>query len=180
MKVAFDGVGRTQRFAFQARRAPIKLPLWRFTGRRLSVSTRVPLTSYSDHRPELPAENGTSPLWPGNLSSHGKRVCWQGQTGRTTGPRKRTVIGTLLLSDMGLTNVTEETGMRRSALRIVLPGFVKAQLAVYRQAHVRGIGIFLAVVLPPTDRAEPHCVGGFQGLVSAAGAPILSCGSFHA
>jgi hypothetical protein len=38
LKVVFDGVGRTQRFAFQARRSePIALPLWRFPGGMLTL-----------------------------------------------------------------------------------------------------------------------------------------------
>jgi hypothetical protein len=43
LKVAFDSVGRTQRFAFQVRRGePIELPLLRFTSRKPYVSARKP------------------------------------------------------------------------------------------------------------------------------------------
>jgi hypothetical protein len=71
---------------------------------------------------------------------------------------------------MGLTNVTEELWVGGAAMGEVLTGFAQAQLAVDCEADFEGVRVFLAVVLPPANRAQPQCVRGFQGLVSAAGA----------
>ena len=90
---------------------------------------------------------------PGNTSSHGKRVCWQGQTGRLRSGAKRTAKGTLLLGDLRLTNVREEAGMSRATLSVVLTGFIQAEGAVDGQADFGCVVILLAIVLPPADRA---------------------------
>src|SRR5665213_3383166 len=132
--------------------------------------------------PWAAAQCGYSSVWPGNISSHGKRVCWQGQTGPDEWGSKWTAKGTLLLSNTGLTNVTEEPRMGRAALRIVRARFVEAQRAVDGQAHIGGVCVFLAVVLPPADRAKLHCFRsfrGFQGPVSAARAAKAGCNSLH-
>jgi hypothetical protein len=42
LKVVFDGIRRTQRFAFHAPPAPIDLPLWRFPGRKPTVPACKP------------------------------------------------------------------------------------------------------------------------------------------
>ena len=87
-----------------------------------------------------------------------------------------TLKGTLLLGDLGLTNVRQEAGMGRATLRVVLAGFVQAQGAVHGQAHFAGVSVLLAIVLPPADRAQRQCAGRLQRLVSAARAAITS---FH-
>ena len=93
--------------------------------------------------------------------------------------RKRTAKGTLLLSDMGLTNVTEKSRMRRAAMRVVLPGLAQAQLPVHGKAHLGGIAVLLAIVLPPADRTQAHDTRSVERLVSTAGASIARRDSFH-
>jgi hypothetical protein len=82
LQVAFDSVGGTQRFAFPARRCePIELPMWRFPGCRPLVPACMP-SVFTCRPPHLAAARGVdSSVWPGDISSHGKRDCWQGQTG---------------------------------------------------------------------------------------------------
>jgi hypothetical protein len=58
--------------------------------------------------------------------------------------------------------------MGRAAMNVVFTGFVEAELAVHRQAHIGGVIVLLAVVLPPADRAERQGAGFFQRLISAA------------
>jgi len=103
----------------------------------------------------------------------------KGQTGREQWPLKRTVIGTLLLSDLGLTNVTEEPGMGGAALDIMPAGLVQTQLSVHCKAHIGGVAVLLAVVLPPAHRAEAHGVRNFQSLVAAARAAKAGRDSLH-
>ena len=83
LRVVFESVRRTQRFAFQAR--PVSrsnLPHWRFRGCTIFVSPCMP-SRYNLRPPHWAAAcRGISSVWPGNLSSHGKRVCWKGQTAR--------------------------------------------------------------------------------------------------
>jgi hypothetical protein len=104
----------------------------------------------------------------------------KGQTGGQIQARKRTVIGTLLLSDLWLTNVREITGVGRSAAGKVLPGFVQAELAVDGEADFRGVLILLAVVFPPANRAQRQRTRCFQGLVSAAWATKTTLHGFLA
>ena len=61
--------------------------------------------------------------------------------------------GTLLLSVMGLTNVREEPGVGGAAVGKMLAGFIQAEGAVDSEADIAGIGVFLAIVFPPADRA---------------------------
>jgi len=61
--------------------------------------------------------------------------------------------GTLLLGDLGLTNVREEPGVRCAAMRIVLAGFLQAEGAVHGQPHIRGVRVLLTIVFPPANRA---------------------------
>ena len=79
-----------------------------------------------------------------------------------------TAKGTLLLSDLGLTNVLQKAGVSRAALGIVLAGLVQAQLAVDREADFGGIGVLLAVVFPPADGAQTESAGSFQRPAPAA------------
>jgi hypothetical protein len=98
----------------------------------------------------------------------------KGQTGGQIQARKRTVIGTLLLSDFRLTNVKEITGVGRPVPGKVISGFVQAELAVDGEADFRGVLILLAVVFPPANRAQRQRTRCFQGLVSAAWATKTS------
>jgi hypothetical protein len=82
---------------------------------------------------------------------------------------KGTGEGTLLLSDLGLTNVRQEAGMGSAASGIVRPGFVEAESSVDGEADIGGIFIFLAVVFPPAHRAKCKRARRFQRLVTAAG-----------
>lgn len=133
----------------------------------------------TDHHIGLPLSAVNSSVWPGNVTSHGKRDCCKGQTGQALQTGKRTAKDTLLLSDIGLTNVTQKARMSGAAIREVLPGVTEAQLAVYGQPHIRGVGILLAVVFPPADGAKSHRVGGLQSLVTTAGTAKTSCDSLH-
>ena len=81
---------------------------------------------------------------------------------------------TLLLSVMGLTNVRKEPGVGSAALGIVLAGFIEAEGAVHGQADFVGIGVFLAVVFPPANRAQAEGVWRLQRLVPATRAAKLS------
>jgi hypothetical protein len=78
----------------------------------------------------------------------------------------------LLFCRLGLTNVREKTGMGSAALNVVPAGFVERELAVDGEAHFRGVGVFLAVVLPPANRAQPQGAGRIQCFVAAARAAI--------
>jgi len=75
---------------------------------------------------------------------------------------------------MGLTDVREESRVGCAALGIMLAGFIEAESAVHRQANFVGIGVFLAVVFPPADWAEPKRIWRLQRLRPAARAAELS------
>jgi hypothetical protein len=47
-----------------------------------------------------------------------------------------------------------------SAVGKVLSRFVQAQLTIDGQAHFAGIAVFLAIIFPPTNRAEAQCPWG--------------------
>lgn len=42
--------------------------------------------------------------------------------------------------------------MRSAATRIVPSCLIQAQRPIYRQADLKGIGVFLPIVLPPANR----------------------------
>jgi hypothetical protein len=98
---------------------------------------------------------------------------------RASEQEKRTAKGTLLLSDLGLTNVREESGVCRAAPGIMLAGFVQTQLAIHRQPHLRGIIVLLAVVFPPAYRAQAQRIRGLQCLISAAGTTKTGRNGLH-
>src|ERR1019366_5397934 len=100
--IIFNCVYGTQRFAFRARQAPTKL--------------LQPAAARGD----------TASCGRGNTSSHGKRVCGKGQTGGAAGSGGRTPEATLLLSDLWFTDVGLESGVRCSAVRIMLAGLSEA------------------------------------------------------
>jgi hypothetical protein len=56
----------------------------------------------------------------------------------------------------------------------VLAGIIEAEGAVHGQADIAGIGVFLAIVFPPADRAQTHGVWRFERLVPAARAAKTS------
>ena len=91
---------------------------------------------------------------------------------------KRIVNVTLLFCGEWLTNVREETGMGCAALGVVPAGFIEAELAVDSETHIRGVGVFLAVVLPPANRAQDQGAGHFQCLVAAARASVTGVQGF--
>ena len=59
--------------------------------------------------------------------------------------------------------------MGSAAMGVVLAGLAQAELAVDGQADFGGIVVLLAVVFPPTDRAQTQRAGSIQRLISAAG-----------
>jgi hypothetical protein len=82
--------------------------------------------------------------------------------------------GTLLVGDLGLTNVREKAGVGRSTLGKVLAGLFQAQLAVHREPDFRGVFVFLPIVFPPAHWTKRERVHRLQGLVSATWAAITS------
>jgi hypothetical protein len=54
---------------------------------------------------------------------------------------------------VGLTNVREEPGVGGAAVGKMLAGLIEAESTVHREADLAGVGIFLAIVFPPADRA---------------------------
>jgi len=94
--------------------------------------------------------------------------------------RQSTAKGTLLFSDLGLTDVRKEPGVGGAAMGVMLPGFAQAEGAVHGQADFTGVRVLLAVVLPPADRAQPQGAGRLQRLVPATRAAKTSlCQSPH-
>jgi hypothetical protein len=96
---------------------------------------------------------GTVRAAGGNASSHGKRVCRQGQTAGQAKARKRIAEGTLLLGDLGFADIRKESRMGRATGEKVLASLQEAQVSIDRQPHFACIGILLAVVFPPANRA---------------------------
>ena len=60
--------------------------------------------------------------------------------------------------------------MRRSAMDIVLACLRQAKGAIDGQPDIRGVFVFLSIVLPPAHWAQSKRIGRFQRLVTAAGA----------
>jgi hypothetical protein len=58
--------------------------------------------------------------------------------------------------------------MGGTAVGIVVTSLAEAQGAIDRVAHLTGVGVFLAVVLPPANRAQSHGCGRLQRLEAAA------------
>jgi hypothetical protein len=54
---------------------------------------------------------------------------------------------------MGLTDVREEPGVGCATVDKMVAGLIQAEGAVHRQADIACVGIFLAIVFPPADRA---------------------------
>jgi hypothetical protein len=66
--------------------------------------------------------------------------------------------------------------MGGSALSVVLAGFVQAEGAIDGEADFAGVFVFLAVVLPPADRAQAESARRLQRPISAAWTAITD---FH-
>jgi hypothetical protein len=77
---------------------------------------------------------------------------------------------TLLFGRLGFANIGQKTRMGSAALGVVDSCLFEAELAVDGEANFRGVIVFLAVILPPADRAKHECFGSFEGFVSTAGA----------
>ncbi len=160
------------------------------SGRKHSLKNQHRLRREKFQAP--PAPNG----W-GSVSFHGKRVCQHGQTGLCDSWAEGHRVATLLVSHLGahrpckllfwhpagcdsqIWHVTaqrplacehkaEIAGWDGAALRVMLAGFFQAECAVDSQANIGSVFVFLAVILPPANRAQPHRTRGLQGLVSAA------------
>ncbi len=72
LKVVFEGVGRTQRFAFQVRRGePIAMPRWRFCGRKPTVQ------ACKNHPASL--------IWRRSRSNHREGLALIEEAARATG-----------------------------------------------------------------------------------------------
>lgn len=70
--------------------------------------------------------------------------------------------------------------MGGAALGVVHSCLREAEIAVYGVADVGGIGVILAIVLPPTDRAQTERAGRVQSPEAAARALITSLCCPHA
>ncbi len=66
--------------------------------------------------------------------------------------------------------------MGGAALSVVLASFVEAKCTIYGVADVARVFVFLAVVLPPADRAEAHGPRRLQRPIPAARAAITDFG----
>jgi len=174
----FEGVGgRTQRFTFPAPWAPNKLSN-RVQNRRILPQTALPGRSSPFLAASLSSAlaHGRKPATcgRGHTSSHGKSVCWQGQTAAAAFGPRGAAKGTLPLRCLGLTDVRKKTRMGRPALGIVLAGFAQAEGAVHRQPDIGGVRVLLPVVFPPAHRAQRHHARSLQRPQSAAWAAISS------
>jgi hypothetical protein len=74
---------------------------------------------------------------------------------------------TLLLGTLRLPYEGNVAGMRSSAHRKMLARLVQAELAIHSESNLARILIFLAVILPPADRAQLHGTGCRQRPESA-------------
>jgi len=83
-----------------------------------------------------------------------------------------TVIDTLLFLGPGLTNVREKAGVGGAEAGKVLASLVETQLSIDRKPRRKSIGISLAIVLPPANRAQSHGIGRGERFAAAAGAAI--------
>jgi len=95
------------------------------------------------------------------------RVCGWGQTGWREDKRGWTGEGTLLLSDKRLAHIGEEPRVRRSAPGIVLARVAQAQGSVYSAPDIGRVGILLAIVFPPANRAQSEGVWSFESSKTA-------------
>ncbi len=86
---------------------------------------------------------------------------------------------TLLFGDLGLTNVRYKARIRGPAARKVLTRLFQAQLPIHGESHLGGVGVFLAIVLPPANGAQSHRRGRIQGSIAAAWTAKSSFTSFH-
>jgi len=77
------------------------------------------------------------------------------------------MVRNLQFRQLGFANIRQKAGMSRAAAGIALARLVQAQISIHCQAYFGGIRVFLAVVLPPADRAQSQRSRRFQRLVPA-------------
>ena len=63
----------------------------------------------------------------------------------------RTGEGTLLVRHLRFSYIGKKPRVRGAALGIVHSGLIEAQFAVYGVSDIRGAGVLLSVVFPPSD-----------------------------
>src|SRR5208283_4522683 len=80
-------------------------------------------------------QGDSAPFDRENTCFYGTGLCWRGQTRWAARRHLRTVKGKLLFCALGLTNVRQETRMRRAKLGVIGARLVQAQLAVDGQPH---------------------------------------------
>ncbi len=122
-------------------------------------------------RPRLPLRRFGA-VWPGESLSLWYGALLGGSNQRGSSEAGRTAKCTLLFCALGLTNIRQKPRMRRAKIRVIGARLVQAQLAVHRQAHFAGVRVFLAVILPPANRAQLQGPRRFQRLISTTGATI--------
>ena len=125
----------------------------------------------------LPPENHPRP--PRGRFSHGRGIphlMVRGIAGRVKHAAALSVeikaTGTLLFVDLRSANIGEESRVGCPATGVVYPGLIQSQRAVDRHARLRRIFVFLAVILPPADRAQSERPGRSQRPASATGASV--------
>ena len=82
--------------------------------------------------------------------------------------------GTLLVGDLGLTNVREKARAERYPLGKVLASLFQAQLGVDRQPDNLGVPVFLPIVYPSAHWTKSERVHRLQRLVFPAWAAMAS------
>ena len=103
-----------------------------------------------------------------------RAIALKGQTGGASLPGGGLPKDTLLLSDLGLTNVRQEPRVGSAAMHKMIPRLAQAQLPIDRQPDFPGVLVFLPVVFPPAYRAKGQRAGRLQRSVSAAWAAKTS------
>jgi hypothetical protein len=86
----------------------------------------------------------------------------------------RTGEGTLLVRHLRFSYIGKKPRVRGAALGIVHSGLIEAQFAVYGVSDIRGAGVLLSVVFPPSDRAQGESAGRFESPVSATRASKMN------
>lgn len=97
---------------------------------------------------------GNSVVWRGSKPQlNGTGVWRRGQTGQTQRFGGGTAEGTLLLRHLWFSHVRQETGVSGATLGVVHSSLCEAKFSVYGIPDLEGVGVLLAIVLPPADRA---------------------------
>jgi hypothetical protein len=120
-------------------------------------------------RPRADDEGNAAPVGR-KYFSHGTGLWWQGSNQRRAVQAGRIAKDTLLFGRLRLANIGQKARMGSAALSVVGARLFEAELAVDGEANFRGVIVFLAVVLPPADRAKLERFGRFESFISTAGA----------